>query len=67
MTTQTQNAHTQFTITKKIAKHGKQSIIIIPANLKEKINAGMLVKVTIDVLESGLVVGEFGRVGEGAR
>jgi len=42
----------QFTITKKIAKHGKQSIIVIPSILKEKIISGMLVKVTIDVLEN---------------
>lgn len=42
----------QFTITKKIAKHGKQAVIVIPAILSQKINAGMLVKVTIDVLDN---------------
>ena len=42
-----------FTITKKIAKHGKQCIIIIPSALKEQINSGMLAKITIDVLEGG--------------
>jgi len=41
----------QFTITKRIAKHGSQSIIVIPSILKEKINAGMLVKITIDVIQ----------------
>ncbi len=40
----------QFTITKRIAKHGSQSVIVIPSILKEKINAGMLVKITIDVI-----------------
>jgi len=54
MTNQNKN---QFTITKKIAKHGSQAVIVIPSILKEKINAGMLVKVTIDILENK-VVGE---------
>ena len=40
-----------FTITKKIAKHGKQAIIIIPSVLKEVIKPRMLVKIKIDVLE----------------
>jgi hypothetical protein len=40
-----------FTITKKIAKHGNQAIIVIPSVLKEEIKPQMLVKVTIDVLE----------------
>lgn len=40
-----------YTITKKIAKHGVQSIIVIPSLLKEKIKPNMLVKVTIDILE----------------
>ena len=43
---------TQFTITKRIAKHGKQSVIVIPSILKDKVNHGMLVKVTIDILEN---------------
>ncbi|OGJ21606.1 hypothetical protein A3K73_02935 [Candidatus Pacearchaeota archaeon RBG_13_36_9] len=42
-----------FVITKKIAKHGKQAIIIIPTALKEQIKPSMLAKVTIDVLEDG--------------
>ena len=42
-----------FTITKKIAKHGKQGIIVIPKVLSEEIKPSMLVKVTIDVLEGG--------------
>jgi len=45
------NEQRNFVITKKIAKHGKQSIIVIPNILSKRINAGMLVKVTIDVLE----------------
>jgi len=46
----------QFTITKRIAKHGKQSVIVIPSILKDQINHGMLVKITIDVLENNLGV-----------
>ena len=42
----------QFTITKRIAKHGAQTVIVIPSILKDKINHGMLVKVTIDVLDN---------------
>jgi len=48
----TPNKNSQFTITKKIAKHGAQAVIVIPSILKEKVNAGMLVKVTIDILEN---------------
>lgn len=41
----------QFVITKKIAKHGKQAIIVIPRILEEKLKPGTLTKLTIDVLE----------------
>ena len=41
-----------YTITKKIAKHGNQSIIVIPSLLRSKIRPSMLVKVTIDILEN---------------
>lgn len=41
----------QFTITKRIAKHGRQAVIVIPSILSEKINPGMLVKVTIDLID----------------
>ena len=43
-----------YTITKKIAKHGNQSIIVVPSILKNKIKPRMLVKVTIDILDSDL-------------
>jgi len=41
----------QYTITKKIAKHGKQSIIVIPKLLEKDLKPGTIAKVTIDVLE----------------
>lgn len=44
MTTQT------FTITKKIAKHGKQAVIIIPTLLQNQLEPGKLVEVRIEIL-----------------
>ena len=42
-----------FTITKRIAKHGDQSIIVIPSILTEYLSPKTLVKVTIDILTGG--------------
>ena len=41
----------QFTITKKIAKHGNQVIIVIPRILESKLKPGTTAQITIDVLE----------------
>lgn len=41
----------QFTITKKIAKHGSQAIIVVPKILKEQLRPGTLTQVTIEILE----------------
>lgn len=49
-------AKKSFTITKKIAKHGNQAVIVIPSILLEKLRPKTLVKVTIDVLEETLEV-----------
>jgi hypothetical protein len=43
----------QFTITKKIAKHGKQSVIIIPALLQQQLSPGTLAEVTFKIIERG--------------
>ncbi len=40
-----------FTITKRIAKHGNQSIIVIPSLLKEELRPKTIVKITIDVVK----------------
>ncbi len=40
----------QFTITKKIAKHGTQSIIVIPRMLESELRPKTIVKITIDVI-----------------
>jgi hypothetical protein len=41
----------KFTITKRIAKHGRQAVIIIPALLQEKLEPGTLAEITIEILE----------------
>jgi len=41
----------QFIITKKIAKHGKQAIIVIPKILENELKPQTIVKLTIDVLK----------------
>ena len=41
----------QFIITKKIAKHGKQSVIVIPTILKDELKPKTIVKLTIDILK----------------
>ncbi|MFH1211314.1 MAG: hypothetical protein V1659_00110 [Candidatus Woesearchaeota archaeon] len=43
-----------FTITKKIAKHGSQSIIVIPRILEQHLKPKTIVKLTIDVIEEGV-------------
>lgn len=40
----------QFVITKKIAKQGKNSIIVIPRFLQNDLKHGKIVKLTIDIL-----------------
>ena len=40
-----------FTITKKIAKHGKNSIICIPSVLQSQLKPGLLVQVKIEVIK----------------
>lgn len=44
----------QFVLTKKIAKHGTQSIIIIPRILEQELKPKTIVKLTIEVLDRGL-------------
>ena len=41
----------EYIITKKIAKHGKQAIIVIPKILESKLKPGTITKITIEVLE----------------
>jgi hypothetical protein len=39
-----------FTITKKIAKHGKQAVIIIPRLIQEFLPAGTVAEIKIEIL-----------------
>ncbi len=41
----------QFVLTKRIAKHGSQSIIVIPRILEQDLKPGTIVKLTLDVLK----------------
>ena len=41
-----------FTITKKIAKHGNQAVIIVPTVLQDRLSAGKLVQVNIEIIEN---------------
>lgn len=43
----------QYIITKRIAKHGSQAIIIIPRLLEKDLKPGTIAKVTIDVIGEG--------------
>ena len=43
----------QFILTKKIAKHGSQAVIVIPKFLQEELKPHSIVKLTIDVLRKG--------------
>jgi predicted RNA binding protein YcfA (HicA-like mRNA interferase family) len=40
----------KFTITKRIAKHSKQAVIIVPALLQEHLKPGTLAEITIEIL-----------------
>ena len=41
----------KFIITKKIAKHGSQSIIVIPRILQSHLKPGTIAEVTINILD----------------
>ncbi len=43
----------QYSLTKRIAKHGRQAIIVIPKILEEQLKPGTIVKLTMDVLKEG--------------
>jgi hypothetical protein len=40
-----------FVITKRIAKHGKQAIIVVPKLLEEKSKPGTAAQITFEVVE----------------
>lgn len=40
----------QYILTKKIAKQGKQAVIVIPKLLQDALKPGTIVKITLDIL-----------------
>ena len=40
-----------YNLTKKIAKHGSQAIIIVPIILEDKLKPGTIVQMKLEVLE----------------
>lgn len=52
---------TEYTLTKQIAKHGKQSIIVIPSVLAQELQPKTLVEIKIKVLKPAEEVRESGR------
>jgi hypothetical protein len=40
-----------YTITKRIAKHGKQAVIIIPTVIQEQLSPGTLAEIKIEVID----------------
>lgn len=42
----------KFIVTKKVAKHGNQSIIVVPKVLEMHLKPGTIVQLTIDVLDN---------------
>jgi len=45
------NNYKTFTITKRIAKHGSQAIIVIPKLIEEILKPGTIVQIKIDVIK----------------
>lgn len=41
----------QFTITKKIAKHGNQAIIVMPKILEKHLKPGTLAQISIEIIK----------------
>ena len=41
----------QIVITKRIAKHGKQAIIVVPRILEDHLKPGTMVKLSIDIVQ----------------
>jgi hypothetical protein len=40
----------EYSLTKRIAKHGRQAIIVIPKILEKQLKPGTIVRMTLDVL-----------------
>lgn len=49
---------TNFMITKKIAKHGNQSIIVVPRILEQHLKPGTIVELNINIVENNIILEE---------
>ena len=50
MTENTNDKKINFVITKRIAKHGNQSIIVVPRILEQQLKPGTIVQLNIEIL-----------------
>ncbi len=41
----------QYSLTKKIAKHGKQAIIVIPKLLQDELKPGTIVEIKVNIIK----------------
>lgn len=41
----------KYVITKRVAKHGKQAIIVVPKVLEDKLKPGTIAQFTIEVID----------------
>lgn len=48
----------QVIITKRIAKHGRDTIIVVPKSLSGLIKPGMLTQLTIEILDENPLINE---------
>ena len=44
----------QFTLTKRIAKHGNQAIIVIPKLIENSLKPGTIVEIKIEILDNAI-------------
>lgn len=49
-----ENKKLNFTITKKIAKHGNQSIIVVPRILEQQLKPGTIVQLNIEIINQNI-------------
>jgi hypothetical protein len=55
------NAAKRLVITKRIAKHGRQSVIVIPKDLENLLKPGSLTQLTIDLIDENTETGVQGK------
>lgn len=48
-----QTKNRKFIITKRIAKHGSQAVIVIPRILENQLKPGTITQLTIEVMQDG--------------